>query len=199
MHPVHLHPLIHDGNSSNLLLNCLLPSLPSQPALLIHSINIMPYYLQQAARSIVTEVSQHPERAEALSETLQERIASLNVNDKKARVLLTTLIMEQNAAYMNQIDKVDTIRCRHSCTAQHIILFAHFNSSSNPLISTHSFNIPLNTLSQHSQVYNASGGAVEPAFKIMAAYTETHTALKKLTEPVFNGLDIPVPGTMIDE
>ena len=54
----------------------------------------------------MTEVSQHPERADALSLSLQERIAALNVNDKKARVFLTTLIMEQNTAYMNQIDKV---------------------------------------------------------------------------------------------
>ena len=93
--------------------------------------------------------------------------------------------MEQNAAYMNQIDKVDTLSF----------------PPSNPLNNTPSTSFlipPLNTPFHHShyQVYNASGGAVEPAFKIMAAYTETHTALKKLTEPVFKGLDIPVPGKM---
>jgi len=49
-------------------------------------------------------------------------------------------------------------------------------------------------MNQIDKVYNASGGAVEPAFKIMAAYTDTHAALKKLTDPIMNGAAIPVPG-----
>ena len=116
------------------------------PSISTHSSSNSPYQPnltlpQQAARTIVTEVSQHPERAEALSDTLQERIASLNVNEKKARVLLTTLIMEQNAAYMNQIDKVDMLS--FLCT-----LCVYFN----PTVSSthqHTFNIPLSTPSQH--------------------------------------------------
>ena len=80
--------------------------------LLPHPIN--PHCPPQAARSIVTEVSQHPERAETLSDSLQERISARNVDAKKARVLLTTLIMEQNAAYMNQIDKVCSSSYQHT-------------------------------------------------------------------------------------
>lgn len=107
----------------------------------------MPVF-EEAAREIVQEVSQHPDRAERLAEVLQERIKSLNVDPRKARVFLTTLVSEQNGAYMSQIDKV----------------------------------------------YSASGGSVEPAFKIMAAYTEIHAALKTLTDPIMEGAEIPVPG-----
>lgn len=49
-------------------------------------------------------------------------------------------------------------------------------------------------MNQIDKVYNASAGAVEPAFKIMAAYTDTHAALKRLTDPIMNGTAIPVPG-----
>jgi len=94
------------------------------------------------------EAIQHPERAPQLAGDLQERVEALGVDTRKARVLLTTVVSEQNAAYMKQIDKV----------------------------------------------YAASGGAVEPAFKIMAAYTETHAALKALMEPLMGAAEIPVPG-----
>ena len=44
------------------------------------------------------------------------------------------------------------------------------------------------------RVYNASGGAVEPAFKIMMSYAHTHDALRKFSRKVMDGLDLPIPG-----
>lgn len=46
------------------------------------------------------EVTEHPDTADEMSELLMERISSLNVDLKKARVYLTTLVSEQNAVYM---------------------------------------------------------------------------------------------------
>ena len=44
------------------------------------------------------------------------------------------------------------------------------------------------------RVYNASGGAVEPAFKIMISYAHTHDALSKFARKVMDGVDLPIPG-----
>ena len=44
------------------------------------------------------------------------------------------------------------------------------------------------------RVYNASGGSIEPAFKIMTSYAHTHEALSKFSKKVMAGVDIPIPG-----
>jgi hypothetical protein len=44
------------------------------------------------------------------------------------------------------------------------------------------------------KVYNASGGSVDPAFKIMAQYADSHSALTTLVKPVMDGIDLPIPG-----
>ena len=64
-----------------------------------HSPSLLPPVLD-AARQIVKEVTEHPDTADEMSELLMERISSLNVDLKKARVYLTTLVSEQNAVYM---------------------------------------------------------------------------------------------------
>ena len=53
-----------------------------------------------AARQIVREVTEHPDTAPQMARMLVERIKALNVDPKKARVYVTTLISEQNAVYM---------------------------------------------------------------------------------------------------
>lgn len=49
------------------------------------------------------------------------------------------------------------------------------------------------------RVYNASGSAVEPAFKIMAAYSVTHEALRALTRKLMEDIDLPLPGLPFSE
>lgn len=44
------------------------------------------------------------------------------------------------------------------------------------------------------RVYNASGGAVEPAYKTMVAYAHVHQALQTLTAPVMGEAVLPMPG-----
>lgn len=44
------------------------------------------------------------------------------------------------------------------------------------------------------KVYNASGGAIEPAFKIMSQYATSHAALQTLSAPFLEGASIPLPG-----
>lgn len=61
---------------------------------------------ETAAREIVKKIVENPELAPELAEVLAERIKSLNIDERKARVLLTTIISEQNAEYMEKIDKV---------------------------------------------------------------------------------------------
>lgn len=75
-----------------------------------------------AARQIVREVTEHPDTADEMSELLMERISSLNVDMKKARVYLTTLVSEQNAVYMVIMHTVDE-SCYRSSTLLHPILF----------------------------------------------------------------------------
>ena len=103
---------------------------------------------EEAAKTIVHDVVKRPDLAENMGEVLKERMISLNIEPRKAKAIITSLVSHQNDIYMNQIDRV----------------------------------------------YNASGGAIEPAFKIMAAYTDTHAALQKLTEPMMDGMKIPLPG-----
>jgi hypothetical protein len=44
------------------------------------------------------------------------------------------------------------------------------------------------------KVYNASGGSVEPVFKIMTSYANSHSALQVLSDKVMDGTAIPMPG-----
>jgi hypothetical protein len=44
------------------------------------------------------------------------------------------------------------------------------------------------------RVYNASGGAVDPAYKIMVSYAHVHEALRTLAAPVMQGAALPMPG-----
>ena len=103
---------------------------------------------EKAAREIIQQAMDEPDRVEELSAQLQERIDSLGVDIRKARVALMTIISEKNNDYMYKIEKV----------------------------------------------YNASGGAVDPVFKIMTSYANSHTALKSLSDRVMDGIEIPVPG-----
>ena len=103
---------------------------------------------EQAARKIIEQAMEEPDRVDELSEQLQERIDALGVDIRKARVSLMTIISEKNNDYMYKIEKV----------------------------------------------YNASGGAVEPVFKIMTSYANSHSALKSLSDKVMDGIEIPVPG-----
>lgn len=43
---------------------------------------------------------EHPDSVEDMVEALEERMSSLNIDQNKARVYLTTLISEQNTVYM---------------------------------------------------------------------------------------------------
>jgi len=61
---------------------------------------------EAAARDIIQAVVNDPEQASNLADVLAERIESLNIDTRKARVLLTTLVSEQNAEYMDKINKV---------------------------------------------------------------------------------------------
>lgn len=45
-----------------------------------------------------------------------------------------------------------------------------------------------------AKVYNSSDNAIEPAFKIMAAYAVKHDAMKKVLENLMKGSEIPLPG-----
>jgi hypothetical protein len=45
-----------------------------------------------------------------------------------------------------------------------------------------------------ARVYNASGGAVEPAYKTMVSFAHTHDALRILAAPVMQGSSLPMPG-----
>ena len=106
------------------------------------------------------------------------------MDPRKARVLLTTLVSEQNAAYMKQIDKVDALIHSPISPIQHTSFHPHntrFSPTQHTLFhphNTHHFTHTTHPFHPYDKVYGASGGAVEPAFKIMAAYTETHAALK---------------------
>lgn len=110
------------------------------------SARTMPVFTD-AAKHIIGMVVEKPERASELRPILEERVKALNIDIRRARVTLTTLISEQNVQYMNMIDKV----------------------------------------------YNVSQ-AIEPAFKIMVSYAQTHEALKELTAGIMGDIEIPVPG-----
>jgi len=61
---------------------------------------------EAAVRDIFTQVQDKPARAEELSELLLDRIQSLRIDSRKARVFITNLISELNREYMTRIDKV---------------------------------------------------------------------------------------------
>jgi hypothetical protein len=103
---------------------------------------------EEAARRIIEQAVEEPERASELASVLKDRIEALDVDVRKARVAVTTLISEKNNEYMFKIEKV----------------------------------------------YNASGGSVDPVFKIMSAYANSHAALKTLADELMEGETIPVPG-----
>eukprot|EP01038_Epipyxis_sp_PR26KG_P010886 gene10886-14609_t len=65
----------------------------------------MPIF-ENIAADIVNQVFERPEKAEELSLVLQERIESLSIDERKARVYLTNVISQMNKEYMNKIDKV---------------------------------------------------------------------------------------------
>ena len=101
-----------------------------------------------AARKIIEECVESPDRASELKAKLHERMDALNIDPRKARILLTTIVSDQNIHYMAEIDKV----------------------------------------------YNTSGGALEPTFKMMATYSATFDALKSIVSDIMNGSDLPIPG-----
>lgn len=68
----------------------------------------MPLF-ESAASEIVNTVFDKPESVDEMREVLEERIASLNIDIRKARVFLTKLISTKNGEYMSQIDKVYTV------------------------------------------------------------------------------------------
>jgi hypothetical protein len=103
---------------------------------------------EEAAKKLVEDTIERPEHVDEFRAKLEERMQALNIDRRRARVILTTIISDENNKYMSEIDKV----------------------------------------------YSASSNAVEPAFQIMSAYATAHDALKKLTEDVMGGADIPVPG-----
>ena len=103
---------------------------------------------EAAAKQLIEEVMEAPERAEELGQVLAERMEALNVDAQKARVKLTNLLSEKNAEYMFKMERV----------------------------------------------YNASGGSVEPVFKIMSAYAESHAALSTFASSVMGEDSIPLPG-----
>ena len=107
----------------------------------------MPVF-EQVVKDLLIQAVDKPQRAHELAEALTERITALNIDPRKARVVLTTQISILNSEYMNKIDKV----------------------------------------------YNVSGGAIEPAFKIMMSYANTHDAFKIITDQVMDGVDLPIPG-----
>jgi len=65
----------------------------------------MPIF-EVAAKELVDEVIASPDKAEELSKVLNERVESLNIDVRKARVYLTTLISDKNNDYMVMIDRV---------------------------------------------------------------------------------------------
>ena len=103
---------------------------------------------QAAAKTLVQDCMDNPEKAEEFKRSLHERMDALNIDKKKARIMLTTLISDSNNRYMSEIDSV----------------------------------------------YNISGGALEPTFKMMAAYCTTHDALKAMVSDLMESSDVPLPG-----
>lgn len=61
---------------------------------------------EEIARELIAKTVENPDSALEYAAILEDRIERLNINLSKARVLLTTLISEQNSNYMNKIDKV---------------------------------------------------------------------------------------------
>lgn len=64
---------------------------------------------EEIARELVFKTVENPDSVSEYAAILEDRIKRLNINISKARVLLTTLISEQNSNYMNKIDKVYSV------------------------------------------------------------------------------------------
>ena len=81
----------------------------------------MPVF-EAVSREIVQKVVESPETASELAVTLAERVNALGINRAKAKILLTTLISEQNSNYMSKIDKVYGVSGRQAETAYKVMV-----------------------------------------------------------------------------
>jgi hypothetical protein len=63
---------------------------------------------QSEASVIIDDILARPENAAQYKGVLEERVASLKIDVKRARAILTSVISEKNSEYMSKIDKVFT-------------------------------------------------------------------------------------------
>jgi len=63
---------------------------------------------ETVVQQVFVDVQDKPDRAEELAAVLKERVAALNVDPRKARIMLTTMVSKLNEEYMSRIDKVYT-------------------------------------------------------------------------------------------